>query len=127
LKFLLDTHTLLWHLGNASKLSNIAENIIENFQNEIFVSIASVWEVAIKINLRKLSFNGGTKELVNLINQNNFILQDISPQHIFEMEKLPLHHRDPFDRIIIATAISQNLCILSKDENFGKYSVKTLW
>jgi PIN domain nuclease of toxin-antitoxin system len=127
MRYLFDTHTLLWYLGNNPSLSDVARNIIETNPNDLFVSMASVWEVAIKISKGKLSFDGGTEKLVKSINKNNIILLNITPYHIAELEKLPFHHRDPFDRIIIATAIAQNWPLLSKDHRFVSYPVKTLW
>jgi PIN domain nuclease of toxin-antitoxin system len=129
MRYLLDTHTLLWYLDDSPNLSEVEGDIIDSPKNEIFVSMASIWEVAIKISLKKPSFvfDGGTKKLVELINQNHFILLNITPYHIAELEKLPFHHKDPFDRIIIATAIAQNWPLLSKDHRFASYPVKTLW
>ena len=127
MNFLLDTHTLLWHLNADNRISELAENIISNPQNKISVSIASIWEISIKISLKKLDFKGGTKKIIDTMNENDFILQNVNPAHIWELEKLPLHHRDPFDRIIVATAIAENWYLISKDENIALYSVKTLW
>jgi PIN domain nuclease of toxin-antitoxin system len=127
MRYLLDTHTLLWYLHADPKLSRVAEEHITNPRNEVFVSMASVWEIAIKTSNGKMSFDGGTNELVNLIRKSRAILLNITPQHVAEVEKLPFHHRDPFDRIIIATAIVQNWNILSKDKEFSSYPVKVLW
>lgn len=127
MKLLLDTHTVIWFLNGDKNLSEKAKNYILNIQNEKFVSIASIWEVAIKISLGKLSFNKGTKGFVKLIEDNGFIILPIEINHIIELEKLSYYHRDPFDRIIISSAMADELTVVTKDENFQLYTVNCLW
>jgi PIN domain nuclease of toxin-antitoxin system len=126
-RLLLDTHTVIWFFDGNNLISKIAKKEILDTQNEKFISIASVWEVAIKISLGKFSFDGGINEFVRLIKRNGFCILPVEVSHIYELETLPFHHRDPFDRIIIAAAIAEKLEILSADRNFGLYGVRLIW
>jgi PIN domain nuclease of toxin-antitoxin system len=122
--YLLDTHILIWFFNGDNKLSKTALEIILNPRNQMFASIASVWEVAIKINLGKLKFSSGVKGFLNLIYKNNFELRNIAPDYIFKLEELPFHHRDPFDRMLVATALSEDMNIITADSNISLYPVK---
>lgn len=127
MKYLLDSHTLIWFLNGDGKLSLNSKNLIENTDNQIFVSVCSIWEIGIKIGLQKLEFDGEFSEFLSLISSNSFTLLHLDLSHILEYSKLEFIHRDPFDRILIAQAINENMIILSKDENIRKYSVLTDW
>ena len=127
MNLLLDTHALIWFLNGDESISSKAIESIENVKLKKFVSIASVWEVSIKLGLGKLSFEGGTKFLVDLIEQNDFYILHLTTDHTIVYEKLPFVHRDPFDRILIAQAISDKLVIITKDQNIPLYKVKTVW
>lgn len=127
MKILLDTHTAIWFLNGDCDLSETAKSNILNKRNAKYISIASVWELAIKVGLKKLRFNGGTKGFIELLEDNGIKIIPISAKHLFELECLPMFHRDPFDRIIISTAISEKMILISKDNNINSYSVKTLW
>lgn len=127
MKYLLDSHTLIWFLNGDSKLSLKSKTLIENTDNQIFVSICSIWEIGIKIGLQKLEFDGEFSEFLSLISLNSFTLLPLDLSHILEYSKLEFIHRDPFDRILIAQAINENMIILSKDENIRKYSVLSDW
>ena len=124
---LLDTHTFIWFFNGDEQLSSKAKRLIEDSKINKFVSIASVWEIAIKIGLGKLTFDGSTSEIVELIFKNGFQILQISVDHIVAYETLEFIHRDPFDRILIAQAIVEKLTIITKDENIQKYRVKTNW
>jgi PIN domain nuclease of toxin-antitoxin system len=124
---LLDTHTLIWFFNGDSSLSENAKQSIIELQHRKFVSIVSVWEVAIKISLNKLVFDGKTKGFLDLINNNGFELLSINKEYIFELEKLPFLHRDPFDRLLIATTISEKMYIVTADTNIQKYPVNYIW
>ena len=125
---LLDTHTVLWFLnGDKTSLSNTAKNIIQNQQYIKFVSMVSVWEVGIKISIGKLVFPENTNGFVNQIQKNGFDLLPINTNHIAAIEKLPLIHRDPFDRLLAATAIMEQMGLVSCDANIKQYPVKCIW
>ena len=125
---LLDTHALIWFLEGDKQLSTNSRDAILNPLNKKYISIASLWEIAIKISLKKLYFDGNTAEILNLVEYNSIELLSILPKHISALELLPYHHRDPFDRILIATAMAENMHIVSVDEMFHAYNnLKIIW
>lgn len=127
MNILLDTHTFIWFFNGDEQLSLKAKKLIADSKNQKFVSIASIWEVAIKIGLKKLIFDGNTSEVAGLMKQNGFQILQISIDHITVYESLEFIHRDPFDRILVAQAIVENMTIITRDENIHKYSIKTNW
>jgi PIN domain nuclease of toxin-antitoxin system len=127
MNLLLDTHTLIWFFNGDTALSENAKQAIIEPQNRKLASMASVWEVAIKISLNKLVFDGKTQGFLDLIDNNGFELLSINKEYILELEKLPFIHRDPFDRLLVATAISENMCIVTTDTNIQKYPVNYVW
>ena len=128
MNLLLDTHTFLWFFDGNTRLSNKAKKAIENTENNKFISIASIWEVAIKLNIGKLNLEINLEDLKKEIARNNFEILPLDFEHINGLSKLELIHRDPFDRIIISQAISEDYTIISKDSNFQLYSdLKLLW
>jgi PIN domain nuclease of toxin-antitoxin system len=128
MSYLLDTHTFLWFLEGNKNLSSNARIIIENPNNTIFVSIASIWEIAIKTSLNKLKLSVNLEEVKTEIVKNNFEILPLDFEHIIELTNLEQIHKDPFDRIIISQAISEKYTIISKDSNFGFYkNVNILW
>ena len=127
MKYLLDTHTVLWTFGNKKKLSKAVVRAIDDPTNEKYVSIASVWELAIKIGKGKLVFKGGVKRFFRMIHENGFGVLPVKPKHVIIIETLPRLHGDPFDRILIASAMSEGMCLLTADENIHKYDVPWIW
>jgi len=128
MKVLLDTHTLLWLDISPSMLSPSAIEIIKNPNNELFVSIASLWEIQIKHQIGKLALQYSLKEMITMQQQVNQIqILPITFQHILTLETLPLFHKDPFDRLLISQAIAENIPVVSKDHNFQQYDVKHIW
>jgi PIN domain nuclease of toxin-antitoxin system len=125
--YLLDTHTVIWFFNGDDKLSENAKQLILKPEDRMFISIASVWEVAIKISLKKLAFPGNTKGFLDLIDDNGFELLPLDRKYILELEKLDFFHRDPFDRILVATAISEKMCIITTDTNIRLYPVNCSW
>jgi PIN domain nuclease of toxin-antitoxin system len=127
MNLLLDTHTLIWFFNGDSLLSEEAKQSIIEVQHRKFVSIVSVWETAVKISLNKLGFNGKTRGFLDLIDNNGFELLTIDKKHILELENLSFIHKDPFDRLLIATAISEKMYIVTADANIQKYPVNCIW
>jgi len=127
MKILLDTHTFLWFLAGASELSKAARAHIENPETEKYISIACFWEIAIKNSLGKLTLDVPFIELKTEAIKNNFKILPISFEDTLQLNSLPFHHRDPFDRIIISQAKENNLTLLSCDSNFGQYDINLLW
>jgi len=125
-KYLIDTHVALWVL-NGEPISNTAKKILDDVTVNIYVSIASAWEVAIKISAGKLKYTGGVRAFLDDIKLNEFILLGITESHVELVEELEYHHRDPFDRLLIASAIAEGMVILTADENIYKYDVPAAW
>ncbi len=126
-KFLLDTHTLIWHLTDSTELSSKAKKTIENPKNQAFVSIVSFWEIAIKINIGKLNLNYSLQELMAESEKLGFEILEIKQAHLLALLNIPLHHRDPFDRILIAQSTVESMTLISKDTNFPLYDITLLW
>ena len=128
MKCLLDTHTLLWIAANDSKLSEEAKNLYLNSGNIILFSLTSLWEMAIKISLKKVSIGVPLSEFIKIhIRANDIQILNIELQHILLLENLPYHHRDPFDRLIISQCIYENISVLSSDKIFDLYPIKRMW
>lgn len=120
MQLLLDTHALIWWLSKDVKLSARAYQEIANPCNLVFVSAASAWEIAIKKSIKKLET---PDDLVEQINAKNFQPLAITIEQALAVEKLPMHHQDPFDRILIAQAQCLNLTIVTRDRKFNSYNV----
>ncbi|MGM3306395.1 type II toxin-antitoxin system VapC family toxin [Anabaena sp. WFMT] len=125
-KQLLDTHTLLWFTMGDPRINPNLRLQIEN--NDNLLSIASIWEIAIKHSISKLKLALGFDDFVeHQIIDNGIIIKTIEQKHISVVAQLLLHHRDPFDRILIAQAIVENIPIISVDNKFDAYPIKRLW
>jgi PIN domain nuclease of toxin-antitoxin system len=125
---LLDTHSLLWFLDDDSLLSTNAKRLIEDPANRKFVSMATCWEIAIKVGLRKLDLGEpATTFLPRELAVNNFDLLGIELRHAVFVETLPAHHRDPFDRLLVAQSTIESVPIVSVDVVFDTYGVRRLW
>ena len=125
MRILLDTHAIIWYFEHNDKLSQKAEAIIDNPENNIYICTASLWEIAIKVSLGKLniSFNGLLDELEKV----GFLVLHTENEYLQRLLDLPLIHKDPFDRLIISTAIVENMTLISADENVHKYNVTWIW
>jgi len=124
---ILDTHAVIWFFEDNKRLSKTAIDTIYNLENMIYVSSASVWELAIKLSTGKLVFDGGIENFIETIYKNEFELLGISPKHIKMVAVLPFIHRDPFDRMIVAQAIAEDMAIMTVDENVVKYEIMSIW
>ena len=128
MKILLDTHVFLWIIFDATGLSAKAKKIFLDEGNDLFLSLASMWEIAIKCSLGKLTLKQPmAKFLPEQLQENSIMQLEISFRHIVGVAALPFHHRDPFDRLIISQAIQENLPILSSDTAFDAYNIQRLW
>ena len=128
MKYLLDTHTAIWALeDDRTKLSMTARTLLEDGSATLCVSIASAWEIAIKVSVGKLDFAGGASTFLEEMRLSGVELLGITGEHVEVVESLPLVHRDPFDRLLVATAKADGLTILTADENIHKYDVPSLW
>jgi len=124
---LLDTHTLIWFFNADEQLSINARNLVANPTNNCFLSIASIWEMGIKISLNKLELRGNLAQVAQFMAENSIELLPITFGHVQQLATLPFHHRDPFDRIIIAQALIEQLVLVTKDAVFGQYKAATVW
>ena len=126
MRYILDTHTAFWFLKGSSQLSDKARKAIESAELNA-VSIASAWEIAIKSSIGKLSFNGGVQEFLNQVKRNGFTVLPIKEEHLAFLHDLPFIHRDPFDRLLVSSALAEGMAIITADENIHKYPVPCIW
>lgn len=124
--YLLDTHTLLWALTDKSKLSEKVQEIIEPAQN-LYVSIASFWEIAIKQSIGKLDLKISPSELMEQTEKQYVQIVNITGSHLNQLSSLEKIHNDPFDRLLICQAKAEGFKILTKDEIIPKYDVEIIW
>jgi PIN domain nuclease of toxin-antitoxin system len=128
MRLLLDTHAFLWFLGDAPELSTQARGLIEDDTNEVLLSVASLWEMAIKISLQKLTLSGPLGQFIpEQLALNSIGLLPITLAHTVAVATLPFHHRDPFDRLLIAQALVEALPVISRDHSWDAYGVKRIW
>ena len=123
MKYLLDTHVLIWHFEG--KLSNLVNDIFHSRDNFFHISSASLWEIAIKGSLNKLDVN--FNKLLAHIQKSEFSLLQVEADYLIKLYDLPFIHRDPFDRLLIATAQSTEMTLITSDENIQKYDVVWVW
>lgn len=126
-QYLLDTHVLLWMQDDNSQLPDHIKGILSDQSNDLYISIVSIWEVVIKKSLGKLRLGYTIDELIQSCVFSNIMILPLQPAFLLILEKLPFHHRDPFDRIIAATAMELNYQLISKDANLKKYDLRVLW
>jgi PIN domain nuclease of toxin-antitoxin system len=124
---LLDTHALIWYINGDPELSQSAKMAIEADGAINFVSIASLWEMAVKISLGKLELKAPFRQISQQMEDNGFEVLPITFEDVLAVATLPFHHRDPFDRIIIVQSFTNQLTIISKDRNFGLYNATISW
>lgn len=128
MKALLDTHTFLWWVDADRALSLAVREVLASKTNEIYFSTVASWEIAIKVSLGRLVLAGEIEDhIVDQIQINEFRLLPINLSHTCRVSALPFHHRDPFDRLLIAQAQVEDLIILTRDPQFLHYDVQTLW
>ena len=123
MRLLLDSHTLLWWFWNSRMLGTLADNAVRSPDNEVLVSAASIWELAIKRTSGKLA---APENLIALCEREGFRLLPIQPTHAESAGSLPMHHRDPFDRMLVAQAQAEGLTIVTADAALRRYGVRTM-
>ena len=124
---LLDTHTLLWWVADDQSLSSAARNAISNAEN-VVASDVSLWELTVKASLGKIRVDPSVADWFDQHTaQSRFRALSIARRHLAELAALPMEHRDPFDRLLVAQARVENLTLVSRDSMFAKYDVRTLW
>jgi PIN domain nuclease of toxin-antitoxin system len=123
MRFLVDTHAMLWALGEPSALSSPAREAISNPANLIVISSASLWECAIKASIGKLDL---PEDFFDSIPKTGYEVMPIRITHLNVYRTLPMHHRDPFDRMLVAQARAEALTLISRDPGLAKYDVEIL-
>jgi PIN domain nuclease of toxin-antitoxin system len=129
MRYLLDTCTLLWCADGSDEVSKTVKEITNDKNSQLYVGVVSMWEFAIKHSKKKLPFEGGLSRLYEIMKQAGFIIMPIMQSHLAAFIDLPPmeKHKDPFDRLLVATAKAENMTILTADENIHKYDVSFVW
>lgn len=128
MKVLLDTHAFIWWDSDPTRLSSHVLALCQNRDNTLMLSIASIWEMQIKLQLGKLTMTMPLAELIESQQQtNNLDILPITLAHVLALQNLPLHHKDPFDRLLISQASIEEAVLISGDAEFAKYKVQLMW
>jgi PIN domain nuclease of toxin-antitoxin system len=127
MRYLIDTHILIWYLDGNKRLPDKIKQIINDEDNTVIVSVVSLWEFSIKLKLGKLDVDLTLQEIQTHLLKTNYTLINISFDHLKELLVMPHHHGDPFDHLLIAQAISEDLTIISADKHFAAYPAKVIW
>ena len=127
MKYLLDTHTLIWYFENSPRLPQKTREMIERSEQSIYLCSVSLLEIAIKVSKGKLTLSLSFEEFLDGIKNSDLELLQIEEIYLKEIVALPFHHKDPFDRVMIATALAENLTIITADEDIHKYDVSWIW
>lgn len=128
MKLLLDTHTLIWWHNESPQLSNTAHHAIANDAHDVYISFANAWEMQIKTQIGRLDLGKSWRDLISgEQTSNGFQWLSADFRYLEMLDRVPLHHRDPFDRLLIAQALAENMTLISKDSHFKSYPVSLLW
>ena len=128
MKYLFDSNVLLWAISDRKKLTPRVRHIIDDSQNEFFVSRTSIWELSAKVAAGRLHMPGSTiQSLIDRMEGAGLSILELQDRYILRTESLPYHHSDPFDRVLIAQALEEGLTILSSDAKFPLYDAPVIW
>lgn len=128
MKLLPDTHTFIWWDSEPAKLSPQALALCQDRQKVLLLSVVSVWQMQVKLQLGKLRLTLSLKEIIETQQQtNNIEILPVTLAHVLALENLPTHHKDPFDRLLVAQAIVEKAVLISSDQNVAKYPVNVVW
>ncbi|OPX22085.1 MAG: PIN domain nuclease [Candidatus Latescibacterota bacterium] len=128
MRILLDTHSFLWFIAGSDSLSTQARDLIADLGNEVLLSTGSLWELAIKVSIGKIELSRPFGEIIpEQLSENEITVLPIELSHLTMLTELPFHHRDPFDRLIIAQGIVEGLPVITRDIMFRNYPVDILW
>lgn len=127
MNYLLDTHVLLWLLSQQNKISSHVLDQCSDPRNQPYFSLLSIWEVQIKHQLGKLTLDIPIKKIMNTANEKNILTLGVNESHILMLDSLPYHHKDPFDRLLIAQAKAENMTFVSADKIIQQYDVELLY
>jgi PIN domain nuclease of toxin-antitoxin system len=126
-KYLIDTQSFIWFVEDNEKLPAFIRTLMESDTVRLVLSIASLWEITIKMSLGKLVLSGDIAAVIGKVADNDFEILPIEPRHLISLSMLEFIHRDPFDRIMIAQAINENIPVISSDAVFSQYPMKRIW
>jgi len=126
-RFLLDTHTLLWLVADDPQISAAGRRVVDHPDAQLVVSIASLWEMAIKISRGKLDLGCTLERFIQRVQEAGVTVWSLEPRHVIHLSTLPFHHSDPFDRVIAAQSILDELTLVSRDQVFDLYGVVRCW
>ena len=127
MRYLLDTHAVIWYLDESLRLPTRTETVIDNSVNRVYVSSVSLWEIAIKTNLGKLKLNATFDEFLGKVRNSECEILQIKDEYLKRLSVLPSVHKGPFDRLLVSTAIVENLTLITADDNIRKYGVQWIW
>ncbi len=128
MQVLLDTHTFLWFIGDSPQMSAKAQEVIENAANDVFLSIASPWETSIKVSSGKLALDRPVNVFfADFMGLHRVTLLPITFAHIARVSTLPFHHRDPFDRMLVAQSLTENIPLIPADAALDAYAIARIW
>ena len=127
MNYLLDTHVLIWYFEDSPDIPDKIYSIINNYENKKFISAASLWEIAIKMSIGKLTMDLPFDDILTEVESSDLLILQVENNYLRKVFELPLLHKDPFDRLIIATALIENMNIITIDENIHKYDVSWIW
>ncbi len=128
MRLLLDTHTFIWFVYNAQELPDKTRELLEDESTELNLSLVSVWEMAIKVSIGKLQLAEKVTDLVtNQMTKDEIEILSITLPHLDLIETLPFHHKDPFDRLLVAQSQVENIALVSADVAFDPYDVNRIW
>ena len=123
MRYLVDTQSFIWFVEDDARLPTHIRTLMEKRGNQLLISIASLWEMTIKISLSKLVLSGDIKAMLDKVIENGFIILPVEPKHLITLSMLGFIHRDPFDRIVISQSISEDIPLISSDDIFDQYPV----
>ena len=124
MKLLLDTHALLWWLADDEQLGGAAREAVADSANDVLISMVSLWEIAVKVRIGKLQAD--IEEIMSAVQREGFTVLDVGIAHLVALAGLPMHHRDPFDHLLIAQAMTEDATFMSEDRNAARYPVRTV-
>ncbi len=128
MRLLLDTHAFLWFVAGDRRMSATARRRIEDARNDRYLSIASIWEMSIKLQLGRLELDVSIAELIqSRATDSGILLLAIAKEHAMAVATLPRHHGDPFDRLLIVQAMHENMAVVGADSRFDVYGVRRVW
>ena len=127
MKLLLDTHTVIWYILDSPRLPDYIRQMLKNGSNEVYVSVVSPWEISIKSRKGHLNLNQSLSSAVRLLRSRGFRLLPVRQKHVFCLDTLKLHHKDPFDRMLVAQSLAENFPLVGNDEVFDLYGIRRLW